>query len=273
MTSVVVPAGEMLQVLVVEDEPVAAVAHASYVRRVPGFVVAGVARTGQEALSTLRSAQIDLVLLDLHLPDMHGLSIVRAMRAAGVPTDVLAVTSAREVEMVRAAVSLGVVGYLLKPFVFASLAERLQAYREYRSVTTGQGVSTQGEVDQLLAGLHQRREASLPKGLAEDIWGQVVHLVRAADQGRTAADTAQALGVSRVTARRYLEYLADSGLAERRTRPTGTGRPAIEYHWRERPSTLSRSVSPIGGPTTPASTAPSPPIVEHGFRPSPGRHR
>ncbi|WP_240322655.1 response regulator [Austwickia chelonae] len=265
MTSATKPPTGLLQVLVVEDEPVAAVAHAAYVRRVPGFDVAGVARTGQDALSSLRSLPVDLVLLDLHLPDMHGLSIVRAMRAAGVPTDVLAVTSAREVETVRAAVSLGVIGYLLKPFVFASLAERLQSYREYRSVAAARGMSTQGEVDQMLAGLHQRREPSLPKGLAEDIWGQVVQLVQASGQGCTAADTAQTLGVSRVTARRYLEHLADSGLADRRTRPAGAGRPSIEYHWRENSSATPGAILRIDGLGIPNGTGSLRPISGHDF--------
>ncbi|HET7475896.1 MAG TPA: response regulator, partial [Dermatophilaceae bacterium] len=117
-----------LLVLVVEDEPVAAAAHTAYVQRVPGFEVVATVHTGQAAVRALAERQVDLVLLDMHLPDRHGLDVVRAMRAAGHRADVIAVTSARDLEVVRAAVSLGIVQYLLKPFVFGSLRERLEKY-------------------------------------------------------------------------------------------------------------------------------------------------
>ena len=97
---------------------------------------------------------IDVVLLDMNLPDRHGLDVVRAMRAAGHRADVIAVTSARDLEVVRAAVSLGVVQYLLKPFVFATLRDRLD--RLPRLPRPGrraaQQVGTQAEVDEVFAG-------------------------------------------------------------------------------------------------------------------------
>ena len=110
-------------VLIVEDEPVAADAHVAYVGRVRGFGVRGKAHDGAEAIRQLGdpSSGIDMVLLDMYLPDMHGLDVVRAMRTAGHRADVIAVTSARDLEVVRAAVSQGIVQYLLKPFTFAAL--------------------------------------------------------------------------------------------------------------------------------------------------------
>ncbi len=63
-----------VRVLVVEDEEVAAEAHATYVGRVPGFELAGVARSAGEAVRLLaRDEAVDLILLDMHLPDGHGL--------------------------------------------------------------------------------------------------------------------------------------------------------------------------------------------------------
>ena len=78
-----------LRVLVVEDEPVALEAHAAYVARVPGFVVAATAGTSQEALRALQAHDVDVVLLDMFLPDRHGLDVIRAMRAAGYPAQPL----------------------------------------------------------------------------------------------------------------------------------------------------------------------------------------
>ena len=97
----------LIRVLVVEDDPIAAQAHAAYVTRVPGFTVVATALTGADALRHLSHESTDLVLLDLNLPDMHGMDVCRAVRAAGRRTDVIAVTSARDLAMVRGAVSQG----------------------------------------------------------------------------------------------------------------------------------------------------------------------
>ncbi|MDR6864392.1 response regulator [Phycicoccus sp. 3266] len=221
----------VLRVLVVEDEPVALEAHAAYVTRVPGFEVAATAATSQEALQALQSTAVDVVLLDMHLPDRHGLDVIRAMRAAGHRADVIAVTSARELDVVRAAVSLGVVQYILKPFVFATLRDRLESYRAYRDgLSSTDEVATQAEVDEVLAGVRPTRAAALPKGMGEELLARVTRALR--DSGSlSASELAEAVGVSRVTARRYAEYLCDTRQAVRRQRYAGAGRPEIEYRW------------------------------------------
>ncbi|MGW5240462.1 response regulator [Monashia sp. NPDC004114] len=223
---------KVLRVLVVEDEPVAADAHTAYVSRVDGFAVAATVGTTQAALKALQDKQIDVVLLDMNLPDRHGLDVVRAMRAAGHRADVIAVTSARDLEVVRAAVSLGVVQYVLKPFVFATLRDRLLAYRAYRDqVSGGAQLGTQAEVDEVFAGAHAATEPRLPKGMGEELLARVSKLLRESSSGRSASEIGEALGVSRVTARRYAEHLCDTKLAVRRSRYAGAGRPEVEYLW------------------------------------------
>ena len=143
-----------IEVLVVEDDPVVAEAHAAYVGRVAGFGVSGVAHTARDALRHLDREEVDLVLLDMGLPDLPGLDVVRAMRGHGHGADVIAVTSQRDLEMVRSAVSLGVVQYVLKPFVFPTLRDRLEAYRAYREQLGGAAeADTQAQVDSMIARL------------------------------------------------------------------------------------------------------------------------
>jgi response regulator of citrate/malate metabolism len=220
-----------IRVLVVEDEPVAAQAHTTYVGRVPGFVVVATVGSGHDALKALRDNEVDLVLLDMNLPDRHGIDIVRAMRAGGHRADVVAVTSARDLDVVRSAVSLGVVQYVLKPFVFGTLRDRLEAYRTYREQVHGAAdVATQADVDQVLAGARTAVPPTLPKGMSEELLGQVVRALRAAD-GVSATELAQTVGVSRVTARRYVEHLCEGRLAARTQRYAGAGRPEVEYRW------------------------------------------
>ncbi|GAA2028871.1 response regulator [Terrabacter terrae] len=222
----------VLRVLVVEDEPVAAEAHTAYVGRVEGFAVVATVGTSQAALKTLQDKEIDVVLLDMNLPDRHGLDVVRAMRAAGHRADVIAVTSARDLEIVRAAVSLGIVQYLLKPFVFATLRDRLLAYRSYRDqLTGGTQVGTQAEVDEVFASARVAGEPRLPKGMGEELLSRVSRVLREADGGRSASELGESLGVSRVTARRYAEYLCETKVVLRRSRYAGAGRPEVEYLW------------------------------------------
>ena len=261
-----------IRVLVVEDEPVAAAAPRSYVERVEGFRVVGVAGSVAETLRLLGApltpvaadaaapggpprvrtgasaavvGSVDLVLLDMHLPDGHGMDVVRALRAARHPADVIAVTSARDLALVRAAVSSGIVQYLLKPFAFAALRERLQRYAEYREqMAAAPSAASQDEVDRALAVLRPQRPPSLPKGLSQPSLDAVVRVVRPsgdpdvvggspadAPAGVSAADVAARVGMSRVTARRYLEHLADVGAARRTVRYGGAGRPEVLYSW------------------------------------------
>lgn len=223
----------MIRVLVVEDEPVAAEAHRAYVDRTPGFTTAGVAGTGAAALDALARRPVDLVLLDMNLPDGHGIDLCRRIRGTRAQVDVLAVTSARELATVRAAAAHGVVGYLLKPFTYPALRDRLVAYAEYHArLHAGGDAAGQDDVDRVLGGVRPSRPAPLPKGMGRETLDAVVAAVRAAHEGLSAAQTAELIGASRITARRYLEYLADTGLVDRAPRYGGAGRPELEYRWR-----------------------------------------
>lgn len=221
------------RVLVVEDEEVASAAHAAYVGRVAGFEVAGIARSGAEAVRLLRDdPAVDLVLLDMHLPDVHGLELLTRIRQDGRMCDVIAVTSARDLDVVRRAVAQGVVQYLLKPFTFAGLRGKLEQYAAYRAqLGAAEQEVVQDEVDQLLGTLRAPADSSaLPKGMSAETLRLVTDRLRAGP-GQSASEVAEALGTSRVTARRYLEHLADSGLVARQSRYGGGGRPEVEYRW------------------------------------------
>ncbi|AGZ42262.1 response regulator [Actinoplanes friuliensis] len=221
-----------IRVLVVEDEPLIAEAHKAYTEKVPGFAVVGVAHTARDAMTALRAGAVDLVLLDLNLPDKHGLEIARALRAAGSGTDVLAVTSARDIAMVRAAVALGVTHYLLKPFTFAAFRDKLDRYAEYRrQLVEGGEVAAQHEIDRAFATLRGAPVDSLPKGLDTRTLDLVLGALRAVTgpEGLSAAEVAARIGASRVTARRYLEHLADAGRVIRSPRYGGPGRPEVAY--------------------------------------------
>lgn len=223
-----------VRVLVVEDEEVAATAHASYVERLDGFDVAGVARSAGAAMRFLDADRsVDLILLDMHLPDGHGLGLLQRLRAAGHLCDVVAVTSARDPDVVRHAVAQGVVLYLLKPFTFATFRDKLGQYAAYRErLAAAPAEVVQDEVDRMFSTLRPAGTGPLPKGMSAETLRDVTAALRDAGTGLSATEAAGLVGASRVTVRRYLEHLAEAGLAERRPRYGGSGRPEVEYTWR-----------------------------------------
>jgi response regulator of citrate/malate metabolism len=221
----------MFKVLIVEAQQVAADAFVRYIERLECFKIIGHANNGTNALHRLSTEQFDLVLLDVYLPDMSGLDLLRRIRAAGNRVDVIAVTRARDLSVVQAAMTFGAIQYLMKPFTFATVRRKLEDYQTYRSILARKPIVGQHDVDHLLYALRGLTADGLPKGISAESLQAVVTALRQAGGGvcMSAVEVASISGTSRVTARRYLEYLVESGEAERTARYRGAGRPEFEY--------------------------------------------
>jgi response regulator of citrate/malate metabolism len=216
-----------LRVLVVDDAPAVTALHARFVDAHPGCLLVGVATTGPEAVTAIRALLPDLVLLDVHLPGYSGIEVLRRIRADAAMTqpEVVAVTAARDIESVRDARILGARHYLVKPFSADELHARIdEVIAERESIHAGSSLD-QHAVD---AAMRPRPRPPLPKGFS----GETLNLVRGALARRTpasAADIADDVGLSRVSCRRYLEHIADTGLASRTLDYSTAGRPRTLY--------------------------------------------
>lgn len=228
-----------VRVLVVDDDFAVASVHRGYVESLAGFEVVGEAHGGAEALHAIEALAPDLLLLDVYLPDLSGLEVLRRLRAQpGRQPDVIAITAAREVETVRQAMTSGVVDYLVKPFSLATLRERLHAYRTHRADLLLRSQRTEGpleqsDVDRLL-NMRQRTStaADLPKGLSARTLEFVARTLRTDPAGDlSAGEVAERCGLARVSARRYLEHLERIGLAVVHPRYGAAGRPENGYRW------------------------------------------
>ncbi len=223
----------MIRVLVVDDQPMVAAAHRAFVDRVPGFVTVAVVHDGQAALVRAATGDVDLVLLDLSMPGMPGMSVCRALQSLPEGPEVMVVTAARDLDTVRRAVRHGVVNYVIKPFTFSALRDKLEHYAQYRAAATGRReVMDQGEIDAALAALRTPSSQALPKTLAAATLDTVRTALLGSPDGLTANDAATAVGISRVTARRYLEYLCEAGGCERVPIYGRAGRPELRYRIR-----------------------------------------
>lgn len=224
--------GDLLTVLVVDDDYRVADIHASFVERVPGYSVVGKAHSAEQALTLARGLRPDLVLMDVYLPDGDGLEVVRTLLDEPSPPSVIVITAAREVASVRQAMQLGAVHYLVKPFGFAALADRLTAYqRLHRHMAGLTDEPGQADVDKLFGMLRAPSSAlSQPdKGHSAPTLELVRNAVAASESDVSAAEVAETVGISRATAQRYLTYLERHGVVRLQLRYGATGRPEHRY--------------------------------------------
>ncbi len=228
---------DTIDVLVVDDDFMVARVHRAFVERVGRFRVVGVAHTGEQAAHAVDELRPDLVLLDLYLPDVFGLDVIPRLRTAGHDCDVMVISAAREADTVRGAVRHGVVDYLLKPFAYEDLRARLERYAQQRGRLLTAVVRGQADVDRVLAGAAVPAPSlgTLPKGMSVETAALVERALRDAEGSLSAAECATSVGISRVSARRYLEYFHTVGTADVSLRYGVTGRPERRYRFLGRP--------------------------------------
>lgn len=219
-----------VRTLLVEDDPAVAAIHHGFLLAHGGFEVIGTAVNGSQAVEMITEEEPDLVLLDIHLPDFSGVEVLRQIRMVpGHLVDVIAVTAAQEVETVRAAIAGGVLGYLVKPFTMAALHERLDQYLHGRPDAPVGARLDQTQIDRLLgSSVGGKQLSALPKGLSSETLNSVARALDISGLA-SAADIADATGVSRGSARRYLEHLVEAGRATRNPRYGSAGRPVVDY--------------------------------------------
>jgi response regulator of citrate/malate metabolism len=218
----------VISTLIVEDDYHVATIHSAYIRRVRGFSVIGHASSAASARTEIRRLAPELVLLDLYLPDGHGLDLVRETLARQeVRPGFLVITAARDMASVRAAMQLGAVHYLVKPFSFEALEERLIAYRDLHGRLARMQEAEQHDVDALYGLL--RAPAPLPKGQSGPTMARIREILQSSSRDVSASEIAEQVGISRSTAQRYLAELARQGKIELHLHYGSTGRPEHRY--------------------------------------------
>jgi response regulator of citrate/malate metabolism len=169
----------------------------------------------------------------VHLPDISGLEVLERLRAQGHGVAVVMVTAERGAPAVRAALHGGAMQYLVKPFEYDDLADRLRrvaAALASLPADDGEHHVDQAAIDQAFGVGRAAGDVLpvLPKGLSPETADLVLAAAKAVEE-ISASEAAEAVGLSRVTARRYLEHFVDTGAAEVRLQYGGTGRPERRY--------------------------------------------
>jgi response regulator of citrate/malate metabolism len=222
----------MIGVLIVDDDFMVAKVHAGFVAALDGFEVIGTAATGAQALEQIQRLRPDLVLLDVYLPDMTGLDVLRRLRAEGSSVDVIVISAARDVDSIRSALHRGVLNYLVKPFDRRTFETRLRDYAVLRDDLGEVGEARQVDVDRVFGFSRGTSEqpAVTPKGIAPETLQLVRETLAAAGaEGLSATECSERTGLARVSARRYLEQMVAQQEADVRQKYGTAGRPERRF--------------------------------------------
>jgi len=218
----------MIRTLVVDDDFRVASIHAAYVEKVKGFSVVGQVHSAASLVASIGPLQPDLILLDLYLPDHHGLEVLKRLRQPGSGAehiDVIVITAANDPASVRSAMQCGAIHYLLKPFGFPALQDKLVAYQAMRRQLKALQRADQSSVDRLYSTMSGATLASSSSHTLE-----AIEELLANDAGElSASEVAARLGASRATAQRYLARLEAAGRIIMTLRYGSAGRPEHRY--------------------------------------------
>lgn len=221
----------MIDVVLIEDDPMVRQVNRQFLEQIEGIRIVGVAKDGIEGVEQLKTLAPDVALMDIFMPEQDGIKTLQQIRDQGLPVDVIAVTAANDMKTIEKMLQLGVYDYIMKPFTFDRMKQTIQQYLAYKAYITKKEALSQDELDQLL---HPTRETdhyhdALPKGLNGATLQKIIQFIGEQTGAVTAIEVAQGVGLARVTARRYLDYLEKQRQVVIDIQYGGVGRPVNQY--------------------------------------------
>lgn len=219
----------MINVLVVEDDPMVAQLHEHYLSQIKGFQLCDTARSGDEALRLLQANDYDLLILDVFMPSMDGLQLLAKIRENSFDVDVIIVSAANDKDKIKLALRLGAVDYIIKPFEFERFNLALNNYMKRYHIVEEQEIIEQSELDKTIVRSEKEPVASLPKGLDKNTLAVVWKCILTFDGMFTTEEVSAKVGISRVSIRKYLEFLKSLRLLKLDLHRGSVGRPVYKY--------------------------------------------
>ncbi|MGP4069914.1 response regulator [Halobacillus sp. B29] len=221
---------QVIEVLLIEDDPMVQEVNRQFIERVSPFQVVDVASDGREGVRMAKELSPHLIVLDIFMPGQDGVEALKEIRKHAFDVDVIVITAANDKDTIRSMFRHGAVDYLIKPFKFERLQQALTNYRDFRSEIRGEGALQQQQIDGLVGSKLDHDVKELPKGLNQQTLEQITTFLSRNSDALSAEQVADGVGMARVTARRYLEYLQKIGEVDIDIQYGGVGRPVNRYH-------------------------------------------
>lgn len=224
----------MIRAVIVDDDPMVLSINTKYILKNDRIKVVKSFSNGEYALHYLLREPVELLLLDCYMPNMDGITLLKKIRDAGLQTDVIMITAANDAESIQQALHLGIIDYLIKPFDFKRFKEAIDKYLNEYDLLHKLSTLNQKDIDHVFWITEREKEvmSTSPKGLHPITMKKVVSfLVEKQGEAFTSEEIAEEVGLSRVTIRRYMNYLEQNHQVESQIDYETGGRPSIKYRF------------------------------------------
>jgi two-component system, CitB family, response regulator DctR len=226
---------QKISVLLIEDDPMVQQINKQFVERLDCFTVVGVAENGAEGIAKVQKLKPDLVMLDIFMPLLNGIETLRKIREE-FAVDVIIVSAANDIHTIQQTLQWGAADYIIKPFTFERIKQSLENYCRFKNSLSQKPSISQTELDKIRFGEYGGHDETkgkdrlpLPKGLNQITMQSVSRFLETQTEPVSAEIVADSVGIARVTARRYLEYLVSINDAKLHVQYGGVGRPVNQY--------------------------------------------
>ncbi|QED49892.1 response regulator [Cytobacillus dafuensis] len=229
----------MIKVIIVEDDPMVAMINQQFIERFEGFhIVATVGSIG-ELWNVINEDIPDLILLDVYLPGETGIDFLQSVRQKQLSIPIIMITAAHDIPTIKKALEYGVIDFLIKPFSYERFELAIENFLQYHSLTTKLEKTDQDTLDQILikergpSCLHpagNELHSTLPKGLSKLTLKKILHVVVDQKGYFSTEDIAKTVDLSRISTKKYLQYLNEIGYLSEELKYLAVGRPIMVFH-------------------------------------------
>lgn len=220
----------MYNVLIVEDDPMVAMINEQYVSRNKGFHVSGTCHDGASALDFIENNDVDLIILDVYMPIMNGIEMLREARRRELEIAAIMVTAANDATSLEECMKMGIIDYLVKPFTFDRFQQALNKFISRMEAFENHDGLNQNTIDRIIGNTADSTESIPPKGIQKRTEDAILDILRETNgTWLSGDDIAARTGLSSVTVRRYMAYLAHSGDVIGTMNYETGGRPCMLY--------------------------------------------
>lgn len=223
----------MINVVIVEDDPMVSMITKKIINSEKEFNVTKTFIKGDGVVDYLLNHQVELIILDMYLPDMEGLDILDRLRKKEFEEkkiEIIFVTASNHKPHIEKAFNLGVIDYLIKPFEFDRLKKALERYLIKKSTKKlKKEIITQHEIDSFY---HKQidNKSELPKGISKKTLEKVLKILLSNPTKEfSSKEVAKKLKTSSITVKKYLDYLDDEKQVKSNVYYGTVGRPEVKY--------------------------------------------
>ena len=218
-------------VLIAEDDFRVSNIWSEFTERIPGFVVSHEARNGKDAFRFLNETPVDLIIMDIYMPEMDGVQLLHEIRKQDWPLEVIVISAAKEAAVIRRFIRLGVLDYIIKPCPFkrfkTGLTKFLDIQKQFESQQIEQAVLDAHFHGPILSNENSLR--SLPKGLQQITLEKIIGVFMENPFAQSAEEIANLTGLSIATVQRYLRHLTNENELRKELTYGSKGRPEHKY--------------------------------------------